>query len=50
MTMPLALDDITIHSVVEQQGAFFEALPFFPKLTKELLDERAERLRAGSSA
>jgi len=39
VTMPLALDDITIHPVVEQQGAFFEALPFFPKLTKELLDE-----------
>jgi len=39
MTKPLALHDITIHPVVEQQGAFFEALGFFPALTKELLDE-----------
>ncbi len=45
MTMPLALDDITIHPVVEQQGAFFEALPFFPKLTKELLDENRSWLQ-----
>jgi len=43
--MPLALDDITIHPVVEQQGAFFEALPFFPKPTKELLDENRSRLQ-----
>jgi len=39
MTKPLALHDITIHPVVEQQGAFFEVLGFFPALTKELLDE-----------
>ncbi len=39
MTMPIALKDITIHPVVEQQGAWFDALGFFPKLTKELLDE-----------
>jgi glyoxylase-like metal-dependent hydrolase (beta-lactamase superfamily II) len=36
---PIALRDITIHPVVEQQGVFFEALAFFPGLTKELLDE-----------
>jgi glyoxylase-like metal-dependent hydrolase (beta-lactamase superfamily II) len=35
----IVLKDITIHPVVEQQGAFFDALEFFPALTKELLDE-----------
>ena len=39
MVTPLALGAITIHPVVEQQGAFFNALSFFPNLTKELLDE-----------
>ena len=39
MITPLALGEITVHPVVEQQGAFFDALSFFPKLTKELLDE-----------
>ena len=32
MTTPLVLGDITIHPVIEQQGAFFDALSFFPKL------------------
>jgi glyoxylase-like metal-dependent hydrolase (beta-lactamase superfamily II) len=35
----IALKDITIHPVVEQQGPFFDAMEFFPTLTKELLDE-----------
>ena len=39
MINPLAVHDITIHPIIEQQGAFFEALPFFPALTKDLLDE-----------
>jgi len=39
MTTPIALNDITIHPVVEQQGAWFEALGFFPTLSKDLLDE-----------
>ena len=39
MTTPLVLGDITINPVIEQQGAFFDALSFFPKLSKELLDE-----------
>lgn len=39
MITPLALGEIAVHPVVEQQGAFFDALSFFPKLTKELLDE-----------
>jgi hypothetical protein len=45
VAIPLALDDITIHPVVEQQGAFFEALPFFPELTKELLEENRSWLQ-----
>lgn len=39
MKSPIALQDITIHSVVEQQGPFFDVLQFFPTLTKELLEE-----------
>jgi glyoxylase-like metal-dependent hydrolase (beta-lactamase superfamily II) len=35
----IPLDDITIHPVIEQQGAFFDALEFFPTLTREQLDE-----------
>ena len=34
MTTSLALGEITIHPVIEQQGAFFDALSFFPKLAK----------------
>ena len=45
MSTPLTLRDITIHPVVEQQGAFFDALSFFPKLSKELLDENRSWLR-----
>src|SRR5215469_12973293 len=45
MTKPLALGDIAIHPVVEQQGAFFDALTFFPKLTKDLLDENQSWLQ-----
>ena len=30
MTMPIALKDITIYPIVEQQGSFFKALEFFP--------------------
>src|SRR5215472_14092890 len=39
MTAPIALQDITIHPVIEQQGPFFDALEFFPTLSKELLAE-----------
>ncbi len=39
MTTPIALNDITIHPVVEQQGAWFEVFGFFPALSKEQLDE-----------
>jgi len=39
MPAPIALQDITIHPVIEQQGPFFDALEFFPTLSKELLAE-----------
>src|SRR6516164_11126992 len=45
MTTPLVLGEITIHPVVEQQGAFFDALSFFPNLSKEVLDENRNWLR-----
>ena len=37
--MAIALGEVTVHPVVEQQGAFFDPLQFFPKLTREMLDE-----------
>ena len=39
MPAPIALQDTTIHPVIEQQGSWFDALQFFPSLSKELLDE-----------
>jgi glyoxylase-like metal-dependent hydrolase (beta-lactamase superfamily II) len=39
MTTTIALGDISIHRVVEQQGPIFQALEFFPTLTPELLEE-----------
>ncbi|HMA70954.1 MAG TPA: MBL fold metallo-hydrolase [Xanthobacteraceae bacterium] len=39
MTRAIALADITIHPVVEQQGPFFDVFEFFPTLTKELFAE-----------
>src|ERR1700736_720193 len=47
MTQPITLQDITIHPVVEQQGPFFDALEFFPTLTKDLLDENRSWLEPG---
>jgi hypothetical protein len=35
----IALKNITIYPVVEQQGPFFDVMEFFPTLTKELLEE-----------
>src|SRR5580704_14224750 len=45
MTMPITLKDITIHPVIEQQGPFFDAMGFFPAMTKELLDENRSWLQ-----
>src|SRR5215831_6882450 len=42
MPDPIKVGNITIHRIVEQEGPFFEMLKFFPKLTKEVLqDNRA---------
>jgi glyoxylase-like metal-dependent hydrolase (beta-lactamase superfamily II) len=46
----VALKDITIHAVVEQQGPFFDALEFFPTLTKELLAENRAWLEHAPAA
>jgi glyoxylase-like metal-dependent hydrolase (beta-lactamase superfamily II) len=35
----IQLGDITIHRIVEQDTPLFDTMPFFPTLTKELLDE-----------
>lgn len=45
MTTPITLKDIEIHPIVEQQGAFFKALEFFPTLGKELLEENRSWLQ-----
>jgi hypothetical protein len=34
MTTVITLKDITIHPVVEQQGAFFDPMDFFPTCTR----------------
>ncbi len=39
MTTAITLNDITIHPIVEQQGAWFEVFRFFPTLSKGQLDE-----------
>jgi glyoxylase-like metal-dependent hydrolase (beta-lactamase superfamily II) len=46
----VALKDITIHAVVEQQGPYFNPLTFFPTLTKELLAENRAWLEQAPSA
>jgi glyoxylase-like metal-dependent hydrolase (beta-lactamase superfamily II) len=45
MTTAITLKDITIHPVVEQQGAFFDVMEFFPMLTKEVLEENRSWLK-----
>jgi glyoxylase-like metal-dependent hydrolase (beta-lactamase superfamily II) len=39
MPDPIKVGNTTIHRIIEQEGPFFEALKFFPALTKEVLDE-----------
>ena len=45
MTMPIALNDITIHPIVEQQGAWFDAMGFFPARTKDVFDDNRSWLQ-----
>lgn len=35
----LNLGAVTIHRIVEQEGAFFDAFEFFPTLTRDIFDE-----------
>jgi len=35
----IEIGSATIHRIVEQEGPFFDALQFFPAMTKEFLDE-----------
>jgi glyoxylase-like metal-dependent hydrolase (beta-lactamase superfamily II) len=39
MPVQIKVGNTTIHRIIEQEGPFFEALKFFPALTKEVLDE-----------
>jgi glyoxylase-like metal-dependent hydrolase (beta-lactamase superfamily II) len=39
LSAKIQVGSTVIHRIVEQEGPFFEALKFFPTLTRELLDE-----------
>ena len=39
MSTGIEIGTVTIHRVVEQEGPFFEAMHFFPTMTRERLDE-----------
>jgi hypothetical protein len=45
----IAIGSATIHRIVEQEGAFFDALQFFPTMTRELLDKPQSGCSPGSS-
>src|SRR5262249_50875142 len=45
MTVTINMGNITIHRIIEQEGPFFDALTFFPSLSKELLAESRAWLR-----
>ncbi len=45
MPARIEIGSITIHRVVEQEAPFFEALQFFPTLTKERLEENRHWLQ-----
>ncbi|SED32252.1 Glyoxylase, beta-lactamase superfamily II [Rhizobiales bacterium GAS188] len=44
MTTSFSLGDVTIHRIIEQEGAFLPALEILPKLTPELLAENRDWL------
>ena len=39
MSTAIEVSNVKIHRIVEQEGPFFEAMHFFPTMTRELLDE-----------
>jgi glyoxylase-like metal-dependent hydrolase (beta-lactamase superfamily II) len=45
MASPIKLGPITIHRIVEQEMPFYDALEFFPSLTKEVLEENRSWLQ-----
>ena len=45
MAIHIQIGDVTIQRIVEQEAPLFEALPFFPTLTPELLAENRGWLR-----
>jgi hypothetical protein len=40
----IEIGSVTIHRIIEQECPFFDAMQFFPSMTKELLDENREWL------
>ena len=45
MTHEIDLGEVRIQQIVEQEGAFFDPLTFFPTLTQELLEENRSWLQ-----
>ena len=39
MSTGIEIGNVTIHRIVEQEGPFFDAMHFFPTMTRERLDE-----------
>jgi hypothetical protein len=39
LSAPIEIGSATIHRIVEQEGPFFEAMQFFPTMTREILAE-----------
>jgi len=49
LSTKIEIGSATIHRIVEQEGPFFEAMQFFPTMTRELLDENRDGCSPGSS-
>jgi len=45
MSLNFAVGDMTVHRVIESEGPLFDPFTFFPKLTKEVLEENLSWLR-----
>ena len=45
MLSPIQLGPISIHRIVEQEMPFYDAMEFFPTLTKEMLEENRSWLQ-----
>jgi glyoxylase-like metal-dependent hydrolase (beta-lactamase superfamily II) len=49
LTIKLAIDDLTIHRIVEQETTFLPALEMLPGLTPELLEENKPWMRQANA-